>query len=385
MNTISDTTLQIPESLFAPAAPRATWIRPLRPTVVLYGAGGLGKLASELLASAGVTPALIVDQHPTREALDGVPVVTPAQAPEALKTRATILVSVVTSPYEPIRRFLNDAGFDDVRPFYDAAELLVDQLHITNGWLARPLDDSDKAHVADVFARLADDTSRAAYLQMLYWRVHRQERLFPGNTVSMADKWFPTPIRAALRKDEAFVDGGAYTGEVITECRQQVGDHFARITAFEPDPSNFALLQADVDALDDGLRSRIALHRVALGATDTDAPFMAGRNMASFMSVKGADRVAVRTLDSFDIPATFLKLHVEGAELDVIRGGIAFLQSRRPIIALTVYHNEDGVWRTPTALMDALPDYAFMMRTHAWCGISTILYAVPAERHVPAH
>ncbi|QID17331.1 FkbM family methyltransferase [Nitrogeniibacter mangrovi] len=382
MNT-THAALTIPEGLFAAPAPRATWIKPLRSTVMLYGAGGLGKLASELLDSAGMAPALFVDLHPGCEAIDGVPVVTPEAVPETLKTRATVLVSVVTSPYDPIKAFLQSKGFDDVRPFYDAAELLVDQLHITNGWLAGPLNDTDKANIVNIFHGLADDASRAAYLQMLYWRVHRQERPFPGNTVSMADKWFPAEIRAALRDDEAFVDGGAYNGEVIEQFRQLVGDRFASIHAFEPDPSNFAQLQAYVGALDQGVRQRISIHPAGLGATNADAKFMAGRNMASFVTDKGDERISVLTLDSLDIPATFVKLHVEGAELDAIRGGIRFLQSRRPMVALTIYHNEDGVWRTPLALMDALPDYVFLMRTHAWCGISTILYAVPPERYVP--
>jgi len=361
-------TLTIPDGLFAPAAPRATWIKPLRSTVVLYGAGGLGKLGAELLDGAGMSPALFIDMHPGCEAIDGVPVVTPDEVPEALKTTATVLVSVVTSPYEPIKDFLRSKGFDDVRPFYDAAELLVDQLHITNGWLAHPLDEAAKSNIVQVFNNLANDASRAAYLQMLYWRLHRQEQPFPNNTVSMADKWFPAEIRAALRDDEAFVDGGAYNGEVIEQFRQLVDDRFDSITAFD----------------DEDVQQRISLHPTGLGATHADASFMAGRNMASFVTDKGRDRIAVVTLDSLDIPATFVKLHIEGAELDAIRGGIRFLQSRRPIVALTIYHNEDGVWRTPLALMDALPDYVFLMHTHAWCGISTILYAVPAERYVPA-
>ena len=37
--------------------------------------------------------------------------------------------------------------------------------------------------------------------------------------------------------------------------------------------------------------------------------------------------------------------------------------SNRPIIAATVYHNADGIWKTPLWLMETLPDYRFLFRS----------------------
>lgn len=41
--------------------------------------------------------------------------------------------------------------------------------------------------------------------------------------------------------------------------------------------------------------------------------------------------------------ASFIKLHLEGGELDALKGGQQSLTRRRPIVVATVYHNDDGI------------------------------------------
>jgi hypothetical protein len=50
------------------------------------------------------------------------------------------------------------------------------------------------------------------------------------------------------------------------------------------------------------------------------------------------------------------------------------------VIAATVYHNDDGIWKTPLWMMHSLEDYRFLFRVHSWCGTGAVLYAIPAER-----
>jgi hypothetical protein len=90
--------------------------------------------------------------------------------------------------------------------------------------------------------------------------------------------------------------------------------------------------------------------------------------------------VAVRRLDTLDLSPTFIKLHLEGAELAALKGARKTLLSNRPIIVATIYHNADGIWRTPLWLMEALPGYRFLFRIHSWCGTGAVIYAIPNER-----
>jgi hypothetical protein len=89
--------------------------------------------------------------------------------------------------------------------------------------------------------------------------------------------------------------------------------------------------------------------------------------------------VRIETLDALG-PASFLKLHLEGAELEALKGARELLRRDRPIVAATVYHNADGIWRTPLWLMETLRDYRFLLRIDSWCGTSAVVYAIPNER-----
>jgi FkbM family methyltransferase len=153
---------------------------------------------------------------------------------------------------------------------------------------------------------------------------------------------------------------------------------FRGIVAVEPDADNRARLLAFLDRAMPG-DGRIQVVGDALGSAPGEATFHAGLGYASQIAETGDETVAVTTLDALG-PASFVKLHLEGAELEALKGGRAMLLDSRPIVTATVYHNDDGLWRTPLWLMDTLPDYRFLFRLHSWCGTGAVIYAIPEER-----
>ena len=63
-----------------------------------------------------------------------------------------------------------------------------------------------------------------------------------------------------------------------------------------------------------------------------------------------------------------------------MRGARQTLIECRPIVATTVYRNDDGICRTALWLMETLPHYSFLFRLHSWCGTGAVIYAIPHER-----
>ena len=101
----------------------------------------------------------------------------------------------------------------------------------------------------------------------------------------------------------------------------------------------------------DARHGRIHCSDCALADVEGDLPFREGLGYASQLSETGTMRVAARPLDTMGLSPTFLKLHLEGGELAALKGALKTLSLSRPIVAATVYHNVDGVWRTPRWLM----------------------------------
>jgi FkbM family methyltransferase len=370
-------------ALLADLAPAPCAFAPVKAgrPLALYGAGNMGHLARDFLDLVGHAPEMVIDRNAAALAGDagwaGNRLVAPEGVPAADKAAHRVAVSVVTAPYVPIERALLEVGFADVVPFYDLAESFRDRHPLSNGWFAAPLTAEEEAGTAAVLAGWADDMSRAHHLQFMAWRRLREEWTFDAAPpLPNSERFFTPEVLAALRDDEVFVDAGAYHGDVTRAFVEKTVGQFRQIVAVEPDPASRALLRRSLAAVaPDAL-----VYDVALGAADSEASFHDGLGYASQLSATGCLRAKVHALDSLGLAPTFIKLHLEGGELAALHGAKQTLIAHRPMLAATVYHNADGIFRTAQWLMQTLADYRFMFRLHSWCGTGAVIYAIPDER-----
>ena len=77
--------------------------------------------------------------------------------------------------------------------------------------------------------------------------------------------------------------------------------------------------------------------------------------------------VKITTLDAYvrekNLPRVdFIKLDVEGAELDVLKGAVTTIARFKPILALSAYHKLDDFWTLMNFVKSVRPDYEFAMR-----------------------
>jgi len=349
----------------------------------LYGAGSLGCLARDFLKVAQREIVMVVDrnahEHAREPAWAGTRVVAPADVPDSAKRDIRLAISLVMQPYVPVERSLRASGFDDIVPFYDLAESLRYRHPLSNGWFAPPLSEEDQDNTERVLAGWNDDVSRAHHLQFIAWRRLREEWTFESAPPDTGARYFIPEVTHALGDDDTLLDAGAHHGNVIEVFVRETKGAFRKVIAVEPDPASRKQLDRNLqDRLpDDG---RISILNCALADNDGDALFHDGLGYASQLSATGSLRVTTRRLDGLDVKPTFVKLHLEGGELAALKGARKMLLTQRPIIAATVYHNADGIWKTPLWLMQNLPDYRFLFRVHSWCGTGAAIYAIPNER-----
>lgn len=352
--------------------------------LALYGTGDLGAMARDFLKFVGQPVAIAVDRDAARLAnrpeWAGLQLVRPGDVPDRDKRRLRLAVCVATSPYVPLEHALLDLGFADIVPFYDLAESFRHLHPLSNGWFAAPFSDADRDHTARVLLRWSDDISRAHHLQFLAWRRLREEWTFDAAPpLPNANRFFIPEIIDALRDDEVLIDAGAFHGAVTQTFIDRTRNAFRQIVAIEPDPLNGAGFEQIWRSRLAGDR-RIALLTCALGEAEGEALFHGGLGYASQLSATGRRRVRTRPLDALGVSPTLIKLHLEGGELAALKGARNTIAECRPLLAVTVYHNADGIWKTAGWLMDTLVDYCLLFRLHSWCGTGAVIYAIPRER-----
>jgi len=146
-------------------------------------------------------------------------------------------------------------------------------------------------------------------------------------------------MKRTLRRDSSAIDVGAHGGTFLKEMLAIAPD--GHHLAFEPLPSMFSLLEAEY-----GQNAHVALFNVALSDTNGDVEFQHVMTNPAYSGLKKrrydradetveAIRVRAARLDdlvSKQQQIRFMKIDVEGAELQILRGAVETIARCKPAI-----------------------------------------------------
>ena len=134
---------------------------------------------------------------------------------------------------------------------------------------------------------------------------------------------------------------------------------FAAVHSFEPHPATFRLLEFNADVIDN-----VVAHNFGLGDTKGDFtlrenPTNLGNSTITGRSVGESGDLAIRVerLDGLNLDLgslCFVKIDVEGFEVNVLRGAIEAIRAHEPVIVLEQHESEfvDGTTPSIAILQD---------------------------------
>lgn len=349
--------------------------------MVIFGAGQLGRYLLSPLSSAGVEPMAFCDNNARLwgTEIEGVPVLSPADAMDRYGGTAIFVVGIYNGT--PVYRQLRELGCNRIVRypllFWKYSDFIPDER------LARPRQILDQAaQMRPAYELLADEESRREFRAQIRWRCLLDYDRLP-QPHPHAEMYFP-PDLLQLSSEEAFVDCGAFDGDSIRAFLAKSGNSFRHIYAFEPDPANLRELRSYIATLSAGIAARIRVLPYAIGKEDGTAPFNAEGSVGSkVVDSQGTFHVECRSLDSAlakDVNPTYIKMDIEGAEIDAIPGAGKITARCRPVIAACAYHRPEHLWVLPKLLKAANPDYRIYLRRYAEECWETVYYAIPPER-----
>ncbi len=356
---------------------------PFGGSLLLFGAGWLGRFVLQGLRRAGVEPLAFIDNNPKAwgTVVEGLPVLSPTDA--LAQHGATSCVVVTVYHGSAVTAQLRSAGFPRIAQvihlFWRYAEQFIPS-SCTD--LPHRLVEQEAAIRAG-YAVLADDASRREFCEQLLWRFHPSTGILSAHQPG-ADTYFPDDVIAPSAAEQ-FVDCGAFDGDSARAFLARRDGAFGRMFLLEPDADNRAKLNSWVGSLAPDVAARITT--LPYGVSDQDATFSfrATHNAGStLLSTDGDVSIDCRKLDTLfasDAP-TFIKMDIEGAEPMAIAGGAATLRTHRPVLAICVYHRSEHLWEIPTLIHSIQPDYRLFVRRYAEDCWELVCYAVPVERLV---
>lgn len=358
--------------------------RPVDKPLALYGAGNLGRMARAYFDFFGIPVDFVVDINAERRREEpfwsDIRLFTPDAVPVELRRTVLLAVCVTALPLAPLARQLTEAGWTDLVPFYDISEAYRSRHPLSNGWFAAPFTAEDRQNVTAVLDGWADDASRAHHLQLLAWRRLRQEWSFTEAPIHDDDRYFIPQVISGLGKSPKILDVGAHHGEVARRCFD-LYPGLDRLWMIEPDAASRNHIEHWVSTLAPQRAAKVDLCACAVGSSSGMRPFSDGFGYVSQFAENGNRLMETTTIDRLGVDPDYIKLHLEGWELDALRGATETLKRDRPIIAATLCHNTLGIWEMPLWLMtlskEAALEYAFHLRLHNWCGSVGVMYGIP--------
>jgi len=164
-------------------------------------------------------------------------------------------------------------------------------------------------------------------------------------------------------KDEVFVDLGAYTGDTTLDYINTYGiDSYKQIYCYEITPDIFAILKNNLEKYPNITCKRNAVSDKKEIMYVNNSKVDASANTVTEEGDMSIDSV---TLDE-DIKETIttLKMDIEGYEQKAILGAKNHIQNDKPKLLLSVYHNNEDLWKIPRMIEEICPGYKFYLRNN---------------------
>lgn len=213
-----------------------------------------------------------------------------------------------------------------------------------------------------VYSKLADDRSRQVFAAALNYKLSGK----------LCYLWsIVTERRQDLlelfnwQQQETYIDLGAYNGDTIDEFLQLTQGKYHSIVAVEPDRRNYKKLAAYVESR--GLEKISIFERAAWNkATELVFSDSGGRQS----SLLQGDSHTVKTIDVDTLleveRATYIKMDVEGAELEALEGSRGQIIAYQPKLFVAAYHRDTDVFSIPLFLWQLVPEYKIYLRKHPY-------------------
>lgn len=205
---------------------------------------------------------------------------------------------------------------------------------------------------------------------IIYYRISGDKRIL-FNHIDRLDKiYFDNDIKSYFRQDwdQCIIDCGAYIGDTLTELikRQKVQ---GKIYCFEANQDNFNKLKRITSN-----KQNIICKNVAVGSSNKEK-YIIMNGQGSHFADSGEIVKSVRLDDFINEPITFIKMDIEGAEMEALQGCELHLKREKPTLAISVYHKLEDIFKIYSYLDRLNLGYKFVLRKYGNTISELVLYA----------
>lgn len=198
-----------------------------------------------------------------------------------------------------------------------------------------------------------------------------------GLYCDIAGQYFDLQAIIPDKGGEYFVDAGCFNGDTSAQCLKWCSGNLKMVYAFEPDRRNYQVCYNNLSRM--GRAFELYESAVWSGRDTLKFQEDTGAGWGSFVSAGGKISIEADSIDNKlkGRKATYIKMDVEGSELEALKGSITTIQNYRPKLAISLYHKPEDIIEIPLFLEKLDLGYKYYLRHYQTRMEETVLYAVP--------
>lgn len=342
--------------------------------LVVYGLGSVGRQIVDDLLAEDKQIHLILDRGKRGESYRDIPILALEDVTDGRLAGRTVLIGL-HNHYVDIKQIRDDllgAGAVRILSPINLPELAPHGRTQPGYWLDASFDyDAHQPDFARARAALADTTSRELFDALVSYRQTGDISNCP--TPSLGDEYTPEDL-PRLKEPLRIVDCGAFTGVAIHKFLK-AGYAIESVVAFEPDLDNFETLASR----DFGIPRSLCLP-LGTWSTTCQLRFASDASMASRLSDSGDTVVQCVAVDDIlrGEQVNVVKLDVEGAEIETLKGMRRIIHDQRPALLVSAYHLPEHLYEIIDVIDSWKLGYRFHMRVHEFNTFGIVIYAFQA-------
>lgn len=341
---------------------------------------GLGTYFNEAFASQHTKELyhvnLLSDNDPDKwgkiyEGIECVP-------PNELKNYDDLLVIIMLGNPTSVEKQLKDMNI----PYVYHVNLSLDRimnLNTDSKWFENEIPD-----IQNIYDLFEDEVSQKVYVGGLVNRIANSMSRYTWEQLYSDEPQYFSQNEIKFDNNEVYVDCGAYIGDTIIEFAETVHNKYKKIFAFELDSENYSKMKknladySDVICYNYGVWSKTKELEYGIGSSNNEPD--AGKSIYKTEDSENniVQKAKVVSLDEIlkNEEITFIKMDVEGAEIDALKGAANIISNQKPKLAISVYHKTSDFWQIPKLIKEFNPKYKFMLRHYTKTNLlETVLYA----------
>ena len=334
--------------------------------VVVYGLGEAGDNFWRMCQKYNIHVDMYVDTY-RRGKFYGQEICGPEELIESYKNNPVDIVICAGPAFEEIRA-------DLIKKFsaisiYDGGDLFSEFLLQGSGSDSF-LDYYNKNLLAvnRIIDNCADDFSRDVMESYIRYLQTSDPRDLDGYWSK--DQYFPENIYKEI--EGTFIDGGSYNGINAKEILEK-NPGAKKVLCYEPFVQCISIIKDNIVKWNIG--DKVEIHNAALYSV-SGVLRLCEQGTASKISDEGIE-VRAERIDDLEDRISFIKMDIEGSELEALKGAEMTIRRDKPYLAICIYHKPEDIVEIPNYIMGLNLDYSYYIRHHERNQTELVFYAIP--------